>query len=207
MAQNTTWGARIRSFQRHALDSMVRSFPSLGLENRAEFFVKLFENHLKSSSRILDIGGGWGFYAAPLEKRGHEVTVLDVVKPGLQRAPVVIYPGGTMPFADKAFDASILVTMLHHTPDPVSIIKEAMRVTSGRLIVIEDLYHHAPGRMWTVLRDQLYNFEFFGHPCNFKKREDWLQVFKSCGLKVVSEQRVYTKLAGLSILNGVFVLE
>lgn len=186
---------------------MVRSFPSLGLENRAEFFVKLFENHLKSSSRILDIGGGWGFYAAPLEKRGHEVTVLDVVKPGLQRAPVVIYPGGTMPFADKAFDASILVTMLHHTPDPVSIIKEAMRVTSGRLIVIEDLYHHAPGRMWTVLRDQLYNFEFFGHPCNFKKREDWLQVFKSCGLKVVSEQRVYTKLAGLSILNGVFVLE
>lgn len=186
---------------------MVRSFPSLGLEKRAEYFAGLFEKHLKPSSRILDIGGGWGFYAEPLEKRGHDVTVLDVVKPALQRAPVVVYPGGKMPFEDGAFDASILVTMLHHTPDPEAILREAARVTRGPLIVVEDLYHHALGRVWTILRDQFYNFEFYGHPCNFKKREEWLAVFNRCGLKLRHDEQVYTWLAGLRILNGIFVLD
>ncbi len=186
---------------------MVRTFPSLGLDKRAEFFTKIFENHLKPSSRILDIGGGWGFYAEPLQKRGYEVTVLDVVKPGFQRAPVVIYPGGKMPFEDGAFDAAILVTMLHHTPDPEAILKEAMRVAKNRVIVVEDIYNHGLGRFWTILRDQLYNFEFFGHPCNFKTRAQWQETFKKLGLKLREEKQVYTWQAGLRILNIVFVLE
>lgn len=186
---------------------MVRSFPGFGLDKRAEFFTGIFENHLKPSSDVLDIGGGWGFYAAPLEKRGHHVTVLDVVKPGFQKAPVVIYPGGRMPFDDRTFDASMMVTMLHHTPDPEAILKEAMRVTRDKLIVIEDVYHHLPGKLWTILRDQIYNFEFFGHPCNFKTKREWLALFDKFGLKLVEEKQVYTWQAGLRILNAVFVLQ
>lgn len=207
LAQTISWESGIRKLQRLALDGMVNNFPGLGLDKRAEFFVRIFENYLKPGSRVLDIGGGWGFYAAPLEKRGHELTVLDVVKPGLQKAPVVVYSGGKMPFENNAFDASLLVTMLHHTPDPEAILKEAARVTRDKLIVVEDLYHHALGRFWTILRDRFYNFEFFGHPCQFKNREEWLEVFRRLDFSLCGEERVYTNLAGMRILNGIFVLK
>ena len=134
--------------------------------------------------------------------------MLDVIKPGYQKAPVVIYdPRESFPFAAESFDASLLMTVLHHVPDPAAILREAKRVTRKTLIVVEDLYHHALGRWWTVLRDQIYNFEFFGHPCQFRKKEKWLELFRECGFVPVKEERVYTWMAGMRILNGVFILE
>ena len=189
------------------LDMTVRSNPSLGLDSRAEFFAGLFDPHLEPRSRVLDIGGGWGFYAAPLERRGHSCTVLDVVKPGYQKAPVVVYdPVKPIPFPDKSFDASMLITVLHHVSDPAAVLREAKRVTRKTLIVVEDLYHHPLGRAWTILRDQLYNFEFFGHPCQFRKKQEWLEFFKANGFEPVYDKSVYTWMAGLRILNGIFIL-
>lgn len=168
----------------------------------------MYENDLAPQSRILDIGGGWGFYGEPLEKRGHSHTVLEVIKPGYQKAPAVIYdPRQPFPFADKSFDVSLLMTVLHHIPDPESVLREAIRVTREKIIITEDLYHHLPGRLWTILRDQIYNFEFFGHPCQFRKAEEWREVFKGLGLEVLREEKVYTWMAGLRILNGLFVLK
>src|SRR5688572_17259012 len=117
---------KIRRMQRFLQDQMVRSHPALGLDRRAEEIVARFEKDLEPQSRILDIGGGWGFYAAPLESRGHSVTVLDVIKPGYQKAPVVIYdPRDPFPFEDKSFDVSMIVTALHHISKPEEVIREA----------------------------------------------------------------------------------
>lgn len=203
-----TFDQKIRRFQRQVLDGIVSRNPSLGLDQRAEFFTALFENFLPPQSRILDIGGGWGFYGEPLEKRGHSHTVLEVINPGYQRAPVVIYdPSKPMPFPDKSFDVSLFVTVLHHIPDPQAVLREAKRITRDRIIVVEDLYHHALGRLWTIFRDQLYNCEFYGHPCQFKKKEEWLRIFEALDFGVLNTQEVYTRLAGLKILNGIFVLK
>ena len=197
----------LRKWQRGLLDFVVQSRPGLDLDKRAEGFVSLFEKHLEPGSRILDIGGGWGFYREPLTRRGHNVMVLDVVKPGLQKAPLVIYPGGRMPFPDKSFDASLLITVMHHVPDLEPLLAEARRITRGLLIVVEDLYHHPLGRWWTILRDQVYNFEFLGHPRQFKKREEWLEFFEKRGYSLLEYREVYTWLSGLRILNGVFVFK
>jgi ubiquinone/menaquinone biosynthesis C-methylase UbiE len=203
---NRPFGKRIRSIQRNLLDFTVRRNPSLGLDKRAEDIVKLFENQISAQSQVLDIGGGWGFYAKPLAERGHHLTVLDVVKPGYQKAPVVIYGGNEpFPFPDKSFDASMFITVLHHIPDHDLVIREAKRVTKKTLIVVEDIYHHALGRFWTVLRDRFYNFEYFGHPCRFKKSKDWISLFTQYGFTLIEKKQVRTQLAGLPILNGVFV--
>ena len=198
---------KIRKFQRHLLDEVVRRTSVKQLESRAEFFACRFEPFLPPASQVLDIGGGWGFYSEPLKRRGHHLTVLDVVKPGLQKSPVVVYDGGRFPFADKSFEVSLLVTMLHHVPDPTAIIREAGRVTRKFLVVVEDIYHHAFGRFWTVWRDRFYNFEFFGHPCQFRKKNEWIEMFRDLGLTVQRQQEVYTWMAGMRILNGLFILK
>ncbi len=197
----------IRKYQCAVLNGAVRRMPNLGLEQRAEKFTGIFEKYLPEESRVLDIGGAWGFYSDPLERRGHHLTVLDVRRPVVQKSPVVIYDGDKIPFPDKSFDASMLVTVLHHIDKTEDVIKEALRVTRSRIIVIEDLYHHRPGRWWTILRDQLLNFEFVGHPRNFKKREDWIQTFESQGCRRVEDMQLFTWLAGMRILNGVFIFD
>lgn len=190
------------------LDSIVRHAPFLRLDRRAEFITKLFENDLRPQSCILDIGGGWGFYKEPLEKRNHSHAVLEVTPPGYQRAPVILYdPAKPFPFNDKSFDSSLIVTALHHMPDPAAVLKEARRVTRDCVIVVEDLYHHSLGRLWTILRDQIYNLEFFGHPCQFRKKGQWLEMFRDLGFTVQRHQEIYTWMAGMRILNGLFVLK
>ena len=199
---------KIRELQRNLQDEVVRRTSIPDLERRAEYFAALFEKYLPANADILDIGGGWGFYAEPLAKRGHHLTVLDVVKPGYQKAPVVINePGKPFPFPDKSFDASIMVTMLHHTPDPEMILREAKRVTRKVLIVVEDVYRHPLGRIWTIARDCFYNFEYIGHPCNFKNNAEWNALFLKLGLKSIGQEEVTTRLAGFSILNSVYALE
>jgi len=197
----------IRGLQTRILDSLVRGGAEKQLQTRAELFTSLFEKELPTHSTILDIGGRWGFYSGPLEKRGHRPLVLDVVRPGFQKAPVVIYDGSEMPFADKSFDVSIFVTVLHHIRDQASVLQEARRVTRKRILIVEDLYHHPVGRIWTILRDRILNFEWFGHPCGFRTQGEWESFFKSQGLQVQGCRKVYTWLCGLRILNGIFVLD
>lgn len=198
----------MRGLGRSLLDTVVRNHPNLGLDRRAEFFVSRFFTYLPPSSKILDIGGGWGFYSAPLRNRGHASVVLDVVSPGYQKAPVIIYNGQEpIPFEDNSFDVSLLVTVLHHMEDPVAVIREALRVTRKRLIVVEDVYHHALGRIWTKWRDQIFNFEYWGHPGQFKTKEEWLKLFGCFNLKCVHHENHYTWLSGLRILNALMVFD
>ncbi len=199
-------GKRWRVFQRRVLDGIIRHFAHGTLEARAEKIVQFFENQIPQGSRILDLGGGWGFYAGPLKKRGHEPLVLDVVHPGYQKAPVVLYEGDRIPFPDQSFDVTILVTMLHHVPDPEALFKEVRRVTKRKVVVVEDLYHHAVGRFWTICRDRILNVEFMGHPHQFRTDEGWRGFFKAAGFEVDFFKCFYSWLAGLRILNGVYVL-
>lgn len=197
----------LRTFQRNLLDGLVRHFAHDALVQRAEKITKLFENQFPEKSRILDLGGGWGFYAESLKKRGHEHLILDVVQPGYQKAPVVLYDGSKIPFPDQSFDVAILVTMLHHVDDPVALLREVHRVTRKRVVVVEDLYHHALGRFWTICRDRLLNMEFMNHPHQFRKHEDWLKLFKAQGFATLDFIQIYTWLAGFRILNGIYILE
>lgn len=198
---------QIRKAQRQCLDWMVSRFPQIGLDQRAEEFVTAFGEFVPRKSHVLDIGGGWGFYVDPLQRlRGCQVTVLDVVKPGFHKAPVVTYAGDQMPFADKSFDVSMLITVLHHVKSPEDLLAEAKRVTRRFVIVVEDLYQHWAGRLWTILRDSFFNLEFVGHPCQFKQKKEWFESFKRLGLKVEAEKDFYTSLLGLQIWNGIFIL-
>lgn len=199
--------AQIRTVQRQSLDWIVGHFPKVGLDRRAESLVSLFSEFIPPQARVLDIGGGWGFYVEPLRRlRDCEVTVLDVVEPKFRKAPVVTYEGERIPFPDQSFDVSLLVTVLHHVGFPEKVLAEAKRVTRGLVIVVEDLYHHGLGRWWTILRDTFYTLEFVGHPRQFRKREEWLECFKALGFQVRFDKEIHTSLLGVRILNGIFIL-
>ena len=199
--------APLRKFQQQALDWIVEHFPGVGLDRRAELFVSIFKELIPSSAKVLDIGGGWGFYVEPLERaRNCEVTVLDVREPRFRKAPVVVYEGDKLPFADQSFDVSLLITVLHHVVSPERLLAEARRVTRHLVIVVEDLYQSSIGRIWTILRDSFYNLEIVGHPHQFRTREEWRHCFQKLGFRMREEKEITTSLLGIPILNGCFFL-
>ncbi|MBU9888953.1 MAG: class I SAM-dependent methyltransferase [Candidatus Omnitrophica bacterium] len=198
---------QVQVFLRSFLDFLVENWAHDALEERAEKIVRLFESSIPAGSRVLDVGGGWGFYDKPLRDRGHQPLVLDVIKPGYHRAPVLIYDGKRIPFPDQSFDVTLLVTVLHHVADPAALLGEVWRVTRSRVVVVEDLYRHFWGRFWTICRDRLLNLELLGHPHQFRKKEEWTVFFESHGFRQVFFTEFRTWLAGLRILNGLYVFE
>ncbi|TVQ21403.1 MAG: class I SAM-dependent methyltransferase [Spirochaetaceae bacterium] len=152
------------------------------------------EHLLPDRGSIIDIGSGRGVVTAVLRDRGYAATPLDVrdrsVEPAL--APV-LYDGGAIPFPDRTFDCALLLTVLHHTPEPDAVLREAARV-ARRLIVIEDVYTNAVQKHLTFFTDSLFNLEFRGHPHSNRTDAEWRKAFVDLGLELeaatVRERRV-----------------
>lgn len=140
---------------------------------------------LPPAGRILDLGSGRGVVAGILRARGYDVTPLDVRDRSIDpRFRPVLYDGNRIPFEDNRFDCALLLTVLHHTPDPSSILREAARV-AARIIVIEDVYSNTFQKYLTFFTDSLCNLEFFGHPHTNKTDGQWRMLFEDLGLELL----------------------
>ncbi len=132
--------------------------------------------------RVLDLGCGTGAISLMLKNMGCEVASADIADKNLTDQVVpVIYDGRKLPWPDNHFDAVLLLTVLHHTTDPESVLREACRV-GGRIIVLEDVYANRAQKHLTFLLDSLFNLEFRGHPHTNKTDREWRRCFAGMNL-------------------------
>lgn len=159
----------------------------------ASYWVKYILPFVSKKDKVLDIGAGRGDITKFLnEKHKIKTTALDVKKPliPVRGVDIVVYNGGIIPFAEDAFDASILRAVLHHCANPKKLLLEAKRVTKKNIFIFEDIYEGSWEKYSTFIADSLVNF--FGsplantifHPRNNKTAEEWLETFRKLGFKV-----------------------
>ena len=93
--------------------------------------------------RLADIGGGTGNYAQAMRDEGWDPVVIDREPAMLARAAAkgietIEGDAQQLPLPDGAFDAAMLVSMLHHVEDPAAALAEAERVLrpDGRLALM-----------------------------------------------------------------------
>ncbi len=152
---------------------------------RANDLISKIKPFLNKEDHILDIGAGTCNVSEILLGEGYNIVPLDIqdlsfvddIKP-------ILYDGNKIPFNDNKFDLALIVTVLHHTPHPEKIIREARRV-SKRIIIIEDIYTNIFHKYLTYFFDSLVNLEFIGHPHTNKNDKQWRAVFNKFGLKLV----------------------
>src|SRR4249920_3526315 len=90
--------------------------------------------------RVLDLGGGEGHVAPSLTAlRGGWACSCDVGPFRQTPGAYVVYDGADLPFADRAFDTTLLLLALHHCDAPERVLGEALRVTRHRLLVVESV--------------------------------------------------------------------
>ncbi len=142
------------------------------------------ENFLNKDEKILDLGAGKCALSLILKEKGYNVTPVDVKNLSLtDEIKPIIYDGKNLPFADKSFDTVLLLTVLHHIPEPEKVLKECKRV-ADKIIIIEDIYKNQIQKYLTYFTDSLFNFEFSGHPHSNKQDCEWRDLFAELNLEL-----------------------
>lgn len=171
---------------------------------RANEILGRIARYLKEGDRILDIGSGNCTVARGLKDSGYKVTLLDVIDKSMYSDfRPMIYDGEDIPFPDNSFDVALLITVLHHTKEPIEILKEAARV-APRIIVMEDLYEGPFQKYLTFAMDSFLNREFFGHPHTNMTERGWENTFNKLGLKILDRN---SHNFGKFFTSGTFYLE
>lgn len=153
-------------------------------ENRVVSLVKRINLHLSSGDRILDLGAGTCLFTRHFQSQGYQVTPVDVTNRSYYpEIKPLIYDGKRLPFADNAFDACLLIGVLHHTPKPDAVLSEAARV-SKKIFLHEDIYESLWQKYYTYFIDSLLNKQFFRHPHTNKNDRLWRQLFARLDLKL-----------------------
>jgi SAM-dependent methyltransferase len=109
---------------------------------------------LAGNEPILDVGAGTGHLTAAFRRRGHPVTAIDLSLGMLRRNPVegrVRGDAARLPFRDNTFALAVEANLLHHVPDPVSVLEEMSRVAGGTVAAIEPNRNHPPMFLFSLL--------------------------------------------------------
>lgn len=155
--------------------------------------VRVLAGHLAEAlpegARVLDVGCGDGRVAKLIMERRSDVSIsgIDVLIRGQTHIPVEPFDGRTIPHGDASFDAVTFVDVLHHTDDPMVMLREAARV-ARRVVVIKD--HTRDG---LLAGPTLRLMDWVGNarhgvvlPYNYWPRRRWLSAFGELGLGVES---------------------
>ena len=184
---------------------MLKKFKIKKDQERAAVKFKLYKDYLLKNSHIVDIGTGSGQFSAVLQDKGYNVTAVDIVdKTNTNDIAPVVYDGQQLPFQGESFDISMLITVLHHCPDPEQVFAEAVRVSRKRIFILEDVYSNWVMKRLTWFMDSLMNLEFAGHPHSNKSEAEWENLFNKHNLKVVHKKKVKILLIFTQV---VFVLD
>jgi SAM-dependent methyltransferase len=120
---------------------------------------------LGRSRWFVDFGGGFGRNAAHYRSRAARYVIVDYSATNLANASHVLADDiaagraflvradlNTLPFVDAAFDAGLVVRVLHHLPEVDRAIAEMGRVVGGRWLIDVPIKHHVLGVVRGIVR-------------------------------------------------------
>jgi ubiquinone/menaquinone biosynthesis C-methylase UbiE len=111
--------------------------------------------------------------------------LVDVVDYNRTALPLHTYDGQNLPFADRAFDVSLLVFVLHHTPEPLVVLREALRVARSGVVIVEN---HVAGRWRRPLTraiDSIPHYRWGVPVCYHSNTSaEWQALFERTGARV-----------------------
>lgn len=185
------------------------------LSGRASLIYDQIKEYVLNGN-VLDLGCGDGKVGEKLAEAGLEVALADVYQH--QHIPQTGLPfkqctqGKNIPYEPGQFDNVLLLTVMHHSDDPLKTLQEAARLTKkgGRLIVIESVYgikdaspfgnlSFEQQRQANIFFDHFYNrvihyssdpAKKVNVPYNFNTPEGWKNIFEQHGLTQVAVKQL-----------------
>lgn len=138
-------------------------------------------------AQVLDVGSGDGLIASLVAEQRPDITVegVDVMVRPFTHIPVAGFDGRRLPHGDKSVDVVMFIDMLHHTEDPMVLLREGARV-GRKAVVIKD---HA--RDGFLAGPALRFMDWVGNarygvvlPYNYWPAARWREAFETLGWSV-----------------------
>jgi SAM-dependent methyltransferase len=162
------------------------------LQRRVIRLADLLSEFLPQNATVLDVGSGDGQIDALLLRKRPDLSI-EGVDVGVRKdtgIPVKPFDGATLPFANSSFDVVMFVDVLHHTTDPLVLLREAARV-ARKSVVLKD---HTREGIGAGLR--LRFMDYVGNarhgvalPFNYWSVGQWRDAEQQLGLRKTKELR------------------
>lgn len=144
---------KLRDHRQRVAEALHVMKPAARLRDEAEALA----GYLGRGESLLDVGCGTGLLSAYLqEKYRVDPSGLDVKDFRRTQIPFREFDGTSIPFPDKAFDHVVVSEVLHHSHDPMALIKQCHRVARRSIIVFEDLPDGLVGKLVLYLHVELF---------------------------------------------------
>ncbi len=159
------------------------------LRRRAWVLSRALAKAIPGRGTVLDLGCGDGQVAFSLMRLRPDLQVegVDIVPRAKTLVPVRQYDGVTLPYEDKSFDYVTIVDVLHHTNDPVPILREACRVAREGVVIKDHLREGFLAQATLAIMDWIGNFgDGVPMPYNYLSRDEWQAAFFAAKLEMVT---------------------
>jgi SAM-dependent methyltransferase len=171
------------------MNLLERIHESYVFDRRTAVLSSLIAPMFPASARVLDIGSGDGKLARSIIEKRPDVSIegVDVLVRVDALIPVREYDGAHLPYESGSFDVVLLVDVLHHTVDPELLMREAVRVARGNLIIKDHTREGAFANTTLLFMDRVGNARHgVAIPANYWRKQRWRDAFNTLNFRVVS---------------------
>ena len=145
-------------------------------------YVKHFINQ---SDEVLDVGSGMGLVADLIWKNiTKKIRCIDVIDINRSPVPLSIYDGRYIPFPDDTFDVVLCAFVLHHMTDQEILIKEMIRTSRSKIIILEDTPQNIIDRLFNLNHALTSKIKYKSGKMKFRTNEEWKVLFAGLGLPI-----------------------
>lgn len=142
---------------------------------------------LSHNATVLDVGCGDGRVASSILQQRPDITMhgVDILVRPHTAIPVTAFDGHHLPFPTKSFRSTLLIDVLHHTENPLHLLREVARVTQQQIIIKDHLQEGLLARTTLCFMDRIGNRRFgVPLPHTYWTRVQWLQACAALGTDV-----------------------
>ena len=167
--------------------------------------VRVLCSHLISlipeHASVLDVGTGDGLLSRLLSERRPDLALqgVDVFARPTSHIPVRVFDGQSLPYADKSFDVVLFVDVLHHTNNPMVLLREAVRVARRALVIKDHSLQGFAARFTLRVMDSVGNARHgVSLPYNYWSRAQWEEAVEALQLridKILTDLKLYPSFA------------
>jgi SAM-dependent methyltransferase len=144
---------------------------------------------LPINATVLDVGCGDGLLAYLIMQKRPDVKIrgVDILGRSQTQIPVERFDGEIIPYGDGTFEVTMFVDVLHHTIDPMILLREAVRVARKAVIIKDHTCDGLFDNLTLRLMDHVGNARHgVALPYNYWSQQRWFEAVDALGLKIVT---------------------